>query len=368
MDFQVFERCSSTAARCGRITTDHGVFETPVFMPVGTQGTVKALSPEDLHEIGVKILLSNTYHLYLRPGHELIRRLGGLHRFMSWEGPILTDSGGYQIYSLAKLRTLSEDGAAFQSHVDGSRHFIGPREAVAIQEALGSDIIMAFDECAPFPSSYEYVQNSVRLTSRWAGECLKARQNSAQTLFGIVQGGTYHDLREKCAIELVSMGFDGYAIGGLSVGEDRETRREVIEKTVPFLPADKPVYLMGAGRPEDILDAVALGVDMFDCVLPTRNARNGFLFTSKGPLVIKNACHAEDSRPLDEDCGCYTCSRFSRAYLRHLFMAGELLAYRLNTIHNLHFYMAFMEEIREAIRKGTFPDYENGFKLKNIKT
>jgi queuine tRNA-ribosyltransferase len=367
LEFQVLHRSASSGARCGSITTAHGSFETPVFMPVGTQGTVKALSPEDLQDVGVKILLANTYHLYLRPGHEIIRKLGGLHQFMSWDRPILTDSGGFQIYSLAKLRTLSEDGASFQSHVDGSRHFIGPREAVAIQQALGSDIIMTFDECAPFPAGYDYVANSVRLTSRWAQTCIEAREGNGQALFGIVQGGMYPELREQSAKELVPMGFDGYALGGLSVGEDRDTRRCVIEKTVPFLPVDKPVYLMGVGKPEDILDAVALGVDMFDCVLPTRNARNGSLFTKRGPLVIKNACHAADQRPIDEDCGCYTCARFSRAYLRHLFMAGELLAYRLNTIHNLHYYMNFMVEIRKAIREGRFPEYRLGFKSEGAK-
>jgi queuine tRNA-ribosyltransferase len=364
LKFQVLHRCTSGGARCGLIVTAHGTFETPIFMPVGTQGTVKALSPEDLLEVGVKIVLANTYHLFLRPGHEIIRKLGGLHRFMSWGGPILTDSGGFQIYSLAKLRTLSEDGASFQSHVDGARHFIGPREAVAIQQALGADIIMAFDECAPFPAGHDYVADSVRLTTRWAGECLEARQGNAQALFGIVQGGMYSDLREISAKELVSMGFDGYALGGLSVGEDRDTRRRVIEETVPLLPPDKPVYLMGVGKPEDILDAVALGVDMFDCVMPTRNARNGSLFTKNGSLVIRNACHADDDRPIDKDCRCYTCARFSRAYLRHLFMAGELLAYRLNTIHNLHYYMNFMEEIRDAIREGRFPEYRNDFKIK----
>jgi queuine tRNA-ribosyltransferase len=364
LKFQVLQRCASTGARRGRMATAHGSFETPVFMAVGTQGTVKALSPEDLQEAGVEVVLSNTYHLYLRPGCEIISKLGGLHRFMGWSGPILTDSGGFQIYSLAKLRTLSEHGASFQSHIDGSRHFIGPTEAVAVQQALGADIIMAFDECAPFPASYDYVAESVRLTSRWAGACLEARQGNGQALFGIVQGGMYPALREMSAKELVAMEFDGYALGGLSVGEDRDTRRHVIEHTVPLLPADKPVYLMGVGKPEDILDAVALGVDMFDCVLPTRNARNGSLFTKKGPLVIKNACHADDDRPIEEGCGCYTCARFSRAYLRHLFMSGELLAYRLNTIHNLHYYMDFMREIRDSIREERFPEYRADFNIK----
>ena len=361
MEFQVLHRCSSGRARSGKITTPHGAIETPVFMPVGTQGSVKALSPDDLKEVGAKILLSNTYHLYLRPGHEIIRNLGGLHRFMGWDGPILTDSGGFQIYSLAKLRTLSDEGASFQSHLNGSRHFIGPRDAVAIQQALGADIIMALDECAPFPAGYEHVRNAVNRTTRWAAECLEFRKGNNQALFGIVQGGTYSDLREQSARELVAMNFDGYALGGLSVGEDRETRERVIRETVPLLPENKPVYLMGVGKPEDILDAVAAGVDMFDCVLPTRNARNGSLFTGEGPVAIKNACYAEDDRPLEENCGCYTCSRFSRAYLRHLFMAKELLVYRLNTIHNLYFYMRFLAEIRGAIREGRFAEYRNDF-------
>lgn len=361
MKFEITHRCAAGRARRGKVKTAHGDFETPVFMPVGTQGSVKALSPEDLEKVGAKIILSNTYHLYLRPGHETIRGLGGLHRFMGWNGPILTDSGGYQIYSLAKLRTLSEQGASFQSHLDGSRHFIGPREAVAIQEALGADIIMAFDECAPFPADYGYVRNSVKLTSRWAEECRKAKTVNGQALFGIVQGGTYADLREQSALDLVAMDFDGYALGGLSVGEDRKTRERVIREAAPLLPEHKPVYLMGVGKPEDILDAVASGVDMFDCVLPTRNARNGSLFTSKGSVAIKNACYAEDDRPLDENCRCYTCSRFSRAYLRHLFMARELLAYRLNTIHNLFYYMTFMEEIREAIGNGRFAAYKDEY-------
>lgn len=361
MEFQVLHKCKPLRARFGKITTPHGSFETPVFMPVGTQAAVKALSPDDLTEVGTKILLCNTYHLYLRPGHETIRKLGGLHRFMGWDGPILTDSGGFQIYSLAKLRTLSDQGASFQSHLDGSRHFIGPREAMAIQQALGADIVMAFDECAPFPADHEYVRSSVTLTSRWAAECLESKKGDSQALFGIVQGGTYSDLRERSARELVAMDFDGYALGGLSVGEDRETRERVISETVPLLPENKPVYLMGVGKPEDILDGVASGVDMFDCVLPTRNARNGSLFTSRGPVAIKNACYAEDDRPLDENCGCYTCSRFSRAYLRHLFMAKELLAYRLNTIHNVYYYMTFMEEIRGAIREGRFAEYRDDF-------
>jgi queuine tRNA-ribosyltransferase len=361
VQFTVLHKGDSGRARIGEIITPHGRFETPVFMPVGTQGSVKALSPQDLDDAGVKILLANTYHLYLRPGHRVIEKLGGLHRFMGWHGSILTDSGGFQVYSLAQLRTISEEGVNFQSHLDGSRHFLGPLEAVAIQQALGSDIIMAFDECAPFPADYAYVRDSVRLTSSWARKCLEAKTNPSQALFGIVQGGVYLDLREQSATELVAMNFDGYALGGLSVGEDPQTRQRVIEKTINFLPGDKPVYLMGAGMPEDILDAVMLGVDMFDCVLPTRNARNGTLFTSRGRMVIKNAAYTDDDRPVDETCRCYTCSHFSRAYLRHLFMAKELLAYRLNTIHNIHFFTNFMAEIRQALRENRFALYCKSF-------
>jgi len=330
-------------------------------MPVGTQGSVKAVSPEDLVDAGVKVILANTYHLYLRPGHTIIGRLGGLHRFMNWSRPILTDSGGFQVYSLTSLRTLTEQGVTFQSHIDGSRHFIGPEEAIDIQEALGADIIMAFDECAPYPSEYAYVQHSVRLTTSWARRCLDRKKRGDQALFGIVQGGMYPDLRETSAQELVAMGFDGYALGGLSVGEDRATRERVIRETVDFLPEEKPLYLMGVGTPEDILEAVMLGVDMFDCVMPTRNARNGTLFTTAGRMSIKNARYAEDNRPIDESCHCYTCRNFSRAYLRHLFMAREILSYRLNTIHNLAYYSRLMGDIRTAIGEERVAEYRATF-------
>ncbi len=361
LEFQIFNKCSSSRARVGQVKTRHGVFDTPVFMPVGTQASVKALSPEDLVDASVKIILSNTYHLYLRPGHKTIERLGGLHRFMNWTGSILTDSGGFQVYSLAKLRKISEKGVTFQSHIDGSKHFIGPEEAMEIQKALGSDIIMAFDECAPYPADYEYVLNSVNLTSLWAERCIESKKSSDQALFGIIQGGMYNDLREKSAKELVDMDFDGYALGGLSVGEDRETRLRVITETRDFLPDDKPVYLMGVGTPEDLLDAVQLGVDMFDCVMPTRNARNGTLFTSKGKLNIKNAGCTEDQRPIDDNCGCYTCSNYSRAYLRHLYMARELLAYRLNTIHNIYYYSHLMEGIRKSIKEDQLGSFRQTF-------
>jgi queuine tRNA-ribosyltransferase len=357
LEFQVIQRCGDSRARLGEIVTPHGRFETPVFMPVGTQGSVKALSSDDLENVGVKVILANTYHLYLRPGHHIVEKLGGLHRFMSWKDAILTDSGGFQVYSLARLRSISEEGVTFQSHLDGKKHFVGPKEAMAIQTALGADMIMSFDECAPYPADYAYVKNSVRLTTLWAERCLEHKSDEDQALFGIVQGGMFPDLREESAKSLVHMNFQGYALGGLSVGEDRETRKHVIERTVPFLPDEKPVYLMGVGKPEDILDAVLLGVDMFDCVLPTRNARNGTLFTPQGPLVIKNARYADDPEPIDAACGCYTCAHFSRAYLRHLFMAKELLSYRLNSIHNLYYYNHFMSEIRSALREGRLVEY-----------
>ena len=280
---------------------------------------------------------------------------------MNWSGPILTDSGGFQVYSLSKLRTISEEGVTFQSHLDGSRHFIGPKEAMVIQQALGADIIMAFDECAPYPADYDYVLNAVRLTSLWAKKCIEYKEAKNQALFGIVQGGMYTDLRERSATELTQMPFDGFALGGLSVGEDKDTRERVIKETVEFLPGAKPIYLMGVGKPGDIIEAVFLGVDMFDCVLPTRNARNGTLFTSKGQLAIKNARYRDDDGPIDENCDCYVCSHYSRAYLRHLFMAKELLAYRLNTIHNLYYYNQLMNQIRQAIRKGRLADYRQDF-------
>jgi queuine tRNA-ribosyltransferase len=360
LEFKVLNE-SKEGARVGQILTAHGSFETPVFMPVGTQGCVKAVSPEDLSHIGVKILLANTYHLYLRPGHGLIDRLGGLHRFMAWPRPILTDSGGFQVYSLARLRTISDEGVVFQSHIDGSSHLIGPEEAVDIQRALGADIIMALDECTSFSADHSYVADSVRLTSLWARRCVDRPRGPSQALFGIVQGGVFEDLRERSARELVQMDFDGYAIGGLSVGEDALTRFKVIAETRPLLPNEKPVYLMGLGRPEDLLEGVRHGVDMFDCVMPTRNARNGSLFTSDGVLAIKNACYKDDERPIDPACGCYTCTHYTRAYLRHLFMVKELLVYRLNTIHNLSYYVRFMDDIRRAIQENRFSAFRQAF-------
>jgi queuine tRNA-ribosyltransferase len=361
LDFNILHRSSECRARVGKIETPHGDFETPVFMPVGTQGSVKAVSPQDLDDANVRIILANTYHLYLRPGHKIIEQLGGLNQFMNWAGPILTDSGGFQVYSLSNLRTISEDGVKFRSHLDGSLHFIGPEEAIKIQKSLGGDIIMAFDECAPYPCDYKYVLNSVKLTSLWARRCLECNNGEGQSLFGIVQGGMYSDLREMSAKELVEMDFDGYALGGLSVGENRDTRLQIIKETTPFLPDEKPVYLMGVGAPVDLVEAVMSGIDMFDCVMPTRNARNGTLFTTKGRLTIKNARYVDDIKPIDENCQCYTCSNFSRAYLRHLFMSKEILAYRLNTIHNIYYYTHLMAEMKHAIKENRMDLFRQTF-------
>ena len=340
-----------TGARLGRLVTAHGVVETPAFMPVGTQGTVKAMLPRDLKEMGCQILLGNTYHLYLRPGAELIRELGGLHRFMSWDGPILTDSGGYQVFSLGAMRKLSEEGVRFQSHLDGSHHLLTPEGVVQIQEALGSDIAMVLDECISHDAKREYVQDSTARTIRWAERCLRARSHDDQLMFGIIQGGMYEDLREQCVREMNSMSFDGFAVGGLGVGEGEELLHAVAASTAGLLPETRPRYLMGVGRPEDIMRAVRAGFDLFDCVLPTRNARNGTLFTAQGKLSIKRAEFARDPRPLDETCDCYCCRNFSRAYLRHLYVAGEILSSQLNSLHNLYFYHRLMERCREAIRR-----------------
>ncbi len=368
MRFKVLYRSKTNKARVAKLTTFHGELETPIFMPVGTQATVKAVSREDLEHTSYGMILANAYHLYLRPGHQVIGRLGGLHKFMNWPYSIITDSGGFQVYSLAKLREVTQEGVVFQSHLDGSKHFIGPKESMEIQEALGADIIMAFDECVSYPAQYEYVLRSVHLTSSWAKKCIEYKKREDQALFAIVQGGMFPDLREKSAVDLVKMDFDGYALGGLSVGEDPETRKKMIEVTRAFLPEDKPVYLMGVGKPEDIVEAVMLGVDMFDCALPTRVARNGTLFTSQGRLSIKNAQYVEDERPPDENCNCYTCSNYTRAYLRHLFMAKELLAYRLNTIHNLYYYSALMREIRRAIKEEKLDSFNKRFYESQNKT
>ncbi|MDH5541770.1 MAG: tRNA guanosine(34) transglycosylase Tgt [Nitrospinota bacterium] len=344
-------------ARRGLISTPHGDIETPAFMPVGTQATVKTVSPEEIRESGSQILLGNTYHLYLRPGHELIAKLGGLHKFMNWNGPILTDSGGFQVFSLKGLTKVSEEGVAFQSHLDGSRHMITPELAVEIQQALGSDIIMCFDEPPPYPSDKMKIKDAMDRTTRWEERCKKAKTNPHQALFGITQGGTDAGLRVESARQIVNIGFDGYAIGGLSVGESRSLMLEMTEVTANVLPSDKPRYLMGVGTPEDIVEAVALGVDMFDCVMPTRNARNGTLFTSSGKINISNAIHTEDPSPLDAECGCTTCKNYSRAYLRHLFASNEILGLRLNTIHNITYYQDLMKKIRNAISSGEYSKF-----------
>ncbi len=339
-------------ARLGRLVTAHGVVETPAFMPVGTQGTVKAVLPRDLKEMGCQILLGNTYHLYLRPGAELIRELGGLHRFMGWDGPILTDSGGYQVFSLGAMRKLSEEGVRFQSHLDGSYHLLTPEGVIQIQEDLGSDIAMVLDECIPHDANREYVRDSTARTIRWAERCLRTRSKVDQLMFGIIQGGMYKDLREQCVREMAPMPFDGFAVGGLGVGEGEALLHSIAASTVGWLPEARPRYLMGVGRPEDLLNAVRAGFDLFDCVLPTRNARNGTLFTARGKLSIKRAEFASDPRPLDETCDCYCCRNFSRAYLRHLYVAGEILSSQLNSLHNLYFYHRLMERCREAMRRG----------------
>ncbi len=345
-------------ARRGEVRTAHGTFQTPVFMPVGTQGTVKAVTPDVLESLNAEIILSNTYHLYLRPGMEVIEKVGGLHRFMNWNRPILTDSGGFQVFSLNALREITEEGVRFASHLDGSRHFLTPAKVVQIQETLGSDIMMCLDECVAFPSTKGYVQASMELTTKWAKASLKAKTREDLSLFGIVQGGMYGDLRRQHARELTQYPFDGFAIGGLSVGEPKGLMWEMVEATVPELPEDKPRYMMGVGKPEDILEGIERGVDMFDCVMPTRNARNGMLFTSRGPVIIKNARYAMDTEPLDPECDCYTCRNFTRAYLRHLFMSKEILSAILNTIHNLHFYLSLTRNARRAIDEGNFVGYK----------
>ena len=359
--FEHIKSCSFTSARLGRVHTHHGAFDTPAFMPVGTQATVKSVCPHELKEMGARIILGNTYHLYLRPGHKLIERMGGLHSFMGWNGPILTDSGGFQVFSLAQFRKIEEEGALFRSHIDGSLHRLTPELAIEIQESLGSDIMMCLDTCIPYPASEKEVRESTALTTRWAKRCLEARRRSELLLFPIVQGGMDRTLRARHTEELVAMGFDGIALGGLSVGEPKEMLFEMIEVSRPLIPEKYPVYVMGVGTPEDLVNGVAQGVDMFDCVMPTRNARNGMLFTSSGRIVIKNACYTDDPLPVDPECGCYTCRNFSRAYLRHLFIARELLAYRLNTIHNLHFYLNLMRQIREAIAADTFREFVSDF-------
>jgi len=361
LEFKITAKDCGTAARCGIIATERGAFQTPAFMPVGTAATVKGVWPEQLRQMEYGCVLGNTYHLYLRPGHELIRRLGGLHRFMGWDRLILTDSGGFQIFSMSALRKVSDEAVSFRSHIDGSPHVLAPESAVEIQEALGSDLRMALDECVAYPAEYAEVEDAVRRTTLWAGRTIAARRLSDGGMLGIVQGGMFPDLRRRSVEEICAMPFEGFAIGGVSVGEGTELQREVVELTAPMLPAEKPRYLMGVGTPGDILFAVSRGIDMFDCVLPTRNARNGMMFTSEGPLTIKQARYKEDPLPPDERCLCPTCRTFSRAYLRHLYMQGEMLASMAMTVHNLFFYGVMMERAREAISRGSYADFMKEF-------
>ena len=366
--YELIKECKQSGARLGRLHTPHGIINTPIFMPVGTAATVKAMTPEELKEIHAEIILSNTYHLYLRPGHELIEKAGGLHKFMHWDRPILTDSGGFQVFSLGDLRKITEEGVEFRSHIDGSKHFLSPEKATEIQNALGSDIMMAFDECAPYPADYDYVKKSLERTTRWAKRCKDAHKYpEKQALFGIVQGGMYKDLREQSVKELLELDFPGYSVGGLSVGEPKELMNEVLDYTVPLLPKDKPRYLMGVGSPDALIDGVIRGIDMFDCVLPTRIARNGTCMTSEGQLVIKNAKHTEDFSPLDPNCDCYTCKNYSRAYLRHLFKCKEILSSRLLTLHNLHFLISLMKDVRQAIMEDRLLDFQKEFMEKYYK-
>ena len=366
LNFKISGKDKYSKARAGSFETDHGVVETPIFMPVGTQGTVKAVDQSYLiNDIKARIVLSNTYHLYLRPGTEVLEKAGGLHKFMSWPKPILTDSGGYQVFSLSELRKLKTDGVEFSSHLDGSRHFFTPEKVINIQRSLGSDIMMVLDECTPFPCDYEYAVKSTELTSNWAVLNKEAFNKTSsmyghkQYLFGIIQGSVYNDLREKSAKDITSIGFDGYAIGGLAVGEPVDKMYEMVDFTTGFMPEDQPRYLMGVGRPENILEAIENGIDMFDCVMPTRNGRNANLFTSAGVLAMRNAQYKDDFGTIDESCDCYTCKNYSRAYLRHLFISGEILALELSSIHNLHFYLNLVSEARKRIIEGNFSDWKN---------
>ena len=359
--FELLHVCKQTGARRGRLHTPHGVIETPVFMPVGTQATVKTMTPEELKDCGAQIILSNTYHLHLRPGEALVKQAGGLHCFMNWDRPILTDSGGFQVFSLADLRKVEERGVEFRSHLDGSKMFIGPEESVAIQQALGSDIMMQFDECSPYPCDYPRAKTAMHRTLRWLERCMKAWTSENQALFGIVQGAFYGDLRVECAKEMAKLDLPGFGIGGLSVGEPKEVMYDMLEQLMPHMPERKPRYLMGVGSPDCLIEGVLRGVDMFDCVLATRVARNGTVFTHDGRLVVRNAKYAADFSPLDADCDCYTCRNYTRAYIRHLFKAGEILALRLNSIHNIYFLTRMMEEMRAAIEQDALLDWANDF-------
>lgn len=358
MNFKILKKDGSV--RAGILETSRGIVRTPCFMPVGTNGTVKAMTPEEIAALGYDIILSNTYHLYLRPGHETIKKLGGIHRFINWYGPILTDSGGFQIYSLSSLRKISQEGVLFRSHLDGSTHFLSPEKAIEIQLCLNSDILMVLDECISYPAERDYVEKSIMLTTEWAKRCKDyfEKNRTKQALFGIVQGEVYPDLRHKSLEQLTEIGFDGYALGGLSVGEPKEEMYEILRKIVPLMPEEKPRYLMGVGDLIDVVHAVEQGVDMFDCVLPTRNARNGTLFTSMGRISIKRSEFKDDSSPLDPKCDCYTCKNYTRAFLRHLYMCREILSMRLNTIHNLYFYSQFFAKMRKSIEENRFNEFK----------
>lgn len=360
--YNLIKEDSQTKARRGIIHTPHGDVQTPVFMPVGTQATVKAMRPEQVEEIGAQIILSNTYHLYLRPGHEIVKEAGGLHKFMNWNKPILTDSGGFQVFSLGKLRKITEEGAEFQSHLDGSKHILSPEKAIEIQNALGSDIMMAFDECIPYPADRNYVIDSMNRTTRWLKRCIDYHQDwEKQSLFGIMQGGMYEDLRKEHAKQIVDLDLPGYAIGGLSVGEPKETMLELMDEIVDYLPKEKPRYLMGVGTPDYLFEAVERGIDMCDCVLPTRIARHGLAMTSHGKVNIKNAKYERDFTPLDEECQCYTCRNYSKAYLRHLFKADEMLSSMLLSNHNLYFLVNLMKNIQKSIEEDKFLEYKKEF-------
>ena len=365
--YKVLCQDPATRARCGKLTTAHGDILTPVFMPVGTQGTVKTLSRDELIDVKSQIILGNTYHLYLRPGNELMKRAGGLHQFASWPAPMLTDSGGYQVFSLSSLRKIHDNGVRFQSHLDGSYHEFTPENVIETQRVLGSDIMMVLDECPPYPADKDYTQNSSELTTKWAKRCLDAWKNSkplyghTQTLFAITQGGTYPDLRQKSCEELVELDFPGYAVGGLAVGEPKPKMSEMVEIATGILPQEKPRYLMGVGKPEDLVHAVSLGIDMFDCVIPTRNGRRGQVFTEHGPVNLTNARFADDFNPIEEDCSCYACQNYTRAYLRHLFRANEILGMRMASLHNICFYHRVMFAMREAIQNEKFSHWQSSF-------
>ncbi|MBP3908992.1 tRNA guanosine(34) transglycosylase Tgt [Turicibacter bilis] len=360
--YELIHECKQSGARYGKLHTPHGTFETPVFMPVGTLATVKTLSPEELDQMGAKIILANTYHLWLQPGEKIVEEAGGLHKFENWGGAILTDSGGFQVFSLSKLREITEEGVTFRDHRNGAPLFMSPEISIGVQNSLGADIIMSFDECPPYPATFEYMKNSVDRTIRWAERGKKAHKNpETQALFGIVQGGEFPELRKYCAEKLVEMDFPGYSIGGVSVGEPKDVARKMIEYTVPYLPKDKPRYLMGVGSPDDLIDGAIRGIDMFDCVLPTRIARHGTAMTSVGRVVIKNKVYERDFTPLDPNCDCYTCKNYTRSYIRHLIKANESFGQRLVSYHNLHFLINLMEQIREAIRNDRLLDFREEF-------